>query len=49
MTRGLYPPSSLSKDDIKTMNNVRMDIWSNALTGLGKFHYIYFSQKEERK
>jgi hypothetical protein len=35
MTRGLYPPESLSKDDIKTMNEVRMNIWSNAMTGLG--------------
>jgi len=33
MTRGLYPPQSLSKEDIMTLAQVRKDIWLNAAKG----------------
>lgn len=33
MTRGLYPPETLSDKDIKTLQGLRRDIYSNALVG----------------
>ena len=36
MTRGLYPPETLSKDDIRTLASVRREIWTNAIIGGGK-------------
>lgn len=35
MTRGLYPPDTLTKDDVVTLAKVRQDIWSNGLIGGG--------------
>jgi len=35
MTRGLYPPDTLSKDDIRTLGAVRRDIYKNAAIGGG--------------
>ncbi|CAJ1969444.1 unnamed protein product [Cylindrotheca closterium] len=33
MTRGLYPPDTLSNNDIETLQALRRDIYSNALKG----------------
>mmetsp|Transcript_63335 Transcript_63335/g.95598 ORF Transcript_63335/g.95598 Transcript_63335/m.95598 type:complete len:218 (-) Transcript_63335:228-881(-) len=35
MTRGLYPPDTLSKDDVKTMQELRRNIYSSAILGGG--------------
>lgn len=35
MTRGLYPPDTLTKDDIRTLNQVRKDLWYNSFIGGG--------------
>eukprot|EP00541_Cyclophora_tenuis_P012824 CAMPEP_0116565100 /NCGR_PEP_ID=MMETSP0397-20121206/13714_1 /TAXON_ID=216820 /ORGANISM="Cyclophora tenuis, Strain ECT3854" /LENGTH=199 /DNA_ID=CAMNT_0004091843 /DNA_START=27 /DNA_END=626 /DNA_ORIENTATION=- len=35
MTRAFTPPDTLSKDDIRTIADVRRDIWTNAFWGLG--------------
>jgi len=35
MTRGLYPPDTLTKDDISTLNQVRRELWYNAFIGGG--------------
>ena len=35
MTRGLYPPDSLSQEDIQTLKTVRRDIYTNAMLGGG--------------
>ena len=35
MTRAFTPPETLSDDDIRTIANVRRDIWSNAFYGMG--------------
>lgn len=34
MSRAFTPPDSLSKEDIKTLADVRRDIWTNAMKGL---------------
>jgi hypothetical protein len=34
MSKAFYPPDTLSKDDIRTIGNVRRDIWTNGLYGL---------------
>ena len=36
MTRGLYPPDTLSKDDIYTLQQLRKDLWYNAFIGGGE-------------
>lgn len=36
MTRGLVPPDTLTKDDIRTLGDVRRDIWTNAAVGGGE-------------
>jgi len=36
MTRGLYPPDTLSKDDIYTLQQLRRDLWYNAFVGGGE-------------
>ena len=36
MTRGLVPPDTLTKDDIRTLGDVRRDIWSNGIVGGGE-------------
>jgi hypothetical protein len=34
MSRAFHPPDTLSKDDIRTIANVRREIWTNAMKGL---------------
>lgn len=43
MTRGLYPPDTLSKDDIYTLNQVRKDLWYNAFIGGGELRLQVYS------
>ena len=40
MTRGLYPPDTLTKDNIQTLNQVRKDLWYNSLIGGGELDWI---------
>ena len=35
MSRAFYPPDTLSKDDIRTIADVRREIWTNSMRGLG--------------
>ena len=35
MTRAFTPPDTLSNDDIRTIANVRRDIWTNSFKGMG--------------
>ncbi|KAG7340053.1 hypothetical protein IV203_006457 [Nitzschia inconspicua] len=35
MTRGLYPPESLSEEDVRTLRVVRRDIYTNGIVGGG--------------
>ena len=35
MSRAFHPPDSLSREDIQTLNNVRRDIWVEAMKGWG--------------
>lgn len=35
MSRAFTPPETLSKEDIRTIADVRRDIWTNAFAGLG--------------
>jgi len=35
MSRAFTPPDTMSKDDIRTVADVRRSIWTNGLTGLG--------------
>ena len=37
MTRGLYPPDTLSDDDIQTLGSLRRQIYENAVVGGCKF------------
>ena len=37
MTRGLYPPDSLSQDDIRAMHDLRKGMYETAAVGLGEF------------
>mmetsp|Transcript_23057 Transcript_23057/g.65345 ORF Transcript_23057/g.65345 Transcript_23057/m.65345 type:complete len:185 (+) Transcript_23057:228-782(+) len=34
MTRAFTPPETLSKDDIRTLGDVRRDIWTNSFQGI---------------
>ena len=34
MSRAFHPPDSLSKEDIRTIADVRRDIWTNGMSGL---------------
>lgn len=36
MTRGLYPPDTLTKDDVQTLANVRKEIYTGGLLGGGE-------------
>lgn len=44
MTRGLYPPDTLTKDNIQTLNQVRKDLWYNSLIGGGELDWIEKNQ-----
>jgi hypothetical protein len=35
MSRAFTPPSSLSKDDIRTIADIRRDMWTNSFKGIG--------------
>ena len=35
MSRAFHPPDTLSKDDIRTIADVRREIWTNSMKGLG--------------
>jgi hypothetical protein len=35
MSRAFHPPDTLSKDEIRTIADVRRDIWTNGFAGLG--------------
>ncbi len=35
MSKAFHPPKTLSKDDIRTIADVRRDIWTNGFIGLG--------------
>mmetsp|Transcript_7889 Transcript_7889/g.12167 ORF Transcript_7889/g.12167 Transcript_7889/m.12167 type:complete len:151 (+) Transcript_7889:137-589(+) len=35
MSRAFHPPDTLSKEDIRTLADVRRDIWTNGFIGMG--------------
>jgi hypothetical protein len=42
MTRGLYPRDTLTKDDLRTMQELRKNIYKNGLLGMGELHKMCF-------
>jgi hypothetical protein len=42
MTRGLYPPETLSEDDVRTLRVVRRDIYTNGIVGGGESVHFCF-------
>ena len=42
MTRGLYPPETLSKEDVETLHTFRKDLFTQGLIGGGTLRRRFF-------